>query len=87
MQPLNSNVIFVFFQHHLGFKIVLQIAAIYQLCQLMPVDARNSAGTSRAKAVTSRDKAGTNRVKQGKTRTVPFCPCLSLIVPVGPCRS
>ena len=53
----------------------------------MAVNARDSAGTSRDKqgqAGKSRDKAGTNRDKQGKTRTFPFCPCLSLLVPVCP---
>ena len=57
---------------------------------IMPVNARDSAGTSRDKAGTSRDKAGTNRDKQGQTGTFPVCPCLSLLavsVPVCPCLS
>ena len=52
-----------------------QASAIYQLCQSMP-------GTAKGHAGTSRDKAGTNRVKRGQTGTFPFCPCLSLLVPV-----
>ena len=52
---------------------------------MMPVNAWDSAGTSREKQGQSRDKAGTNRDKQGQAGTFPFCPCLSLLVPVHPC--
>ena len=68
-------------------RIVAPIPAIYQLCQSMPGTAQGQAGTSRDKVGTSRDMAGTNRDKQGQTGTFPFCPCLSLSVPVGPCLS
>ena len=64
---------------------------------IMPVNARNSAGTSRDKAGTSRDRARTNRDKQGQTGTsrdkhghslsVPACPCLFMLVPACPCLS
>ena len=54
---------------------------------IMPVNARDKAGTSRDKQGQSRDKSGTNREKQGQTGTFPFCPSLSLLVPVCPCLS
>ena len=40
---------------------------------IMPVNARDMAGTSR-------DKQGQGRDKQGQTGTAPVCPCLSLHV-------
>ena len=51
----------------------------------MPVNARDSTGTSRDKAGTSRDKAGTNRDNQGHYLSVPVCPFMFLSVPVCPC--
>ena len=54
---------------------------------IMPVNARDSPGTSRdkqGKAGTSRDKAGKNR---GLSLLVPVCPCLPLLVLVCPCLS
>ena len=44
----------------------------------MPVNARESTGTSR-------DKAGTSRDKQGHSLSVPTCPCLSLSAHACPC--
>ena len=46
----------------------------------MPVDVSDKAGTSR-------DKAETNRDKQGQAGNIPFCPCISLLVPAYPCLS
>ena len=46
----------------------------------MPVNARDSPGTSR-------DRQGQGSDKQGQTGTFPFCHCLSLLVPVCPCLS
>ena len=61
---------------------------------IMPVNARDIAGTSRDKAGTNKDKAGTNkdkagtnRDKQGQSLSVRACPCLSLSVPDCPYRS
>ena len=57
---------------------------------IMPVNARDKAGTSRDKqgqAGTSRDKSGTSRDKQGQSLSVPVCPCLSQSVPACPCLS
>ena len=71
----------------LGFKHNLASVGTGHL-PIMPVNARDRAGTSRDKqgqgrdkAGTSRDKAGINRDKQGQAGTVPVCPCLSLFVP------
>ena len=54
---------------------------------IMPVNARNSTGTSRDKTGTRQGHSRTNRDKEGKIGTVPFCPCLSLLVPTCPCLS
>ena len=57
---------------------------------IMPVNARDSAGTSRDKqgqVGTSREKAGTNRDKKGNSLSVPACPYLFMSVPVCPCLS
>ena len=57
----------------------------------MPVNVRDSAGTTQEQAGTSRDRAGT---RQGQTWIFPFlsllvptCPCLSLSVHACPCFS
>ena len=55
-----------------------------------PVNVRYRAGTRRDKQGQDRDKQGQGRNKQGQqgqTGTVPFCPCLSLLVHVCPCLS
>ena len=75
---------------------ITHLCQVLALCQIyfgtylltMPVNARDSAGTSRDKAGTSRDKAGTNRDNHGQaghSLSVPPCPYLSLSVPVCPC--
>ena len=50
----------------------------------MPVNARDSAGTSRVKAGTRQGQTEISRDKQGYSL---FCPCLSLSFPVCPCLS
>ena len=60
---------------------------------IMPVNARDSPGTSRDMQGLSRDKQGQGRDKQGERKIpflsllVPTCPCLSLLVHACPCFS
>ena len=60
---------------------------VFGYLPIKPVNARNSAGTSRDKQGQGRDRQGQGRDKQWQTGTFPFCPCLSLLVPVCPCLS
>ena len=56
----------------------------------MPINARESAGTSREKQGQSRDKqgqTGTNMDIPLLSLLVPTCPCLSMLVPDCPCLS
>ena len=53
----------------------------------MPVNSRDSTGTSRDKQGQRRDNQGQDRDKQGQAGTFPLCPCLSLLVPLCPCLS
>ena len=64
---------------------------------IMPVNVRDSAGTSRDKQGQGRNKQGQERDKQGQARTnrvspflslsFPVCPCLSLSIPPCHCQS